>query len=598
MFTALFCLCTRAEEAALRLTPDALAFVAATGQTSPPPRTVSLWLGDRSQHWRIEPKADWLTVAPREGDGSVGKMTAHFGLQTAGLKPGVYRTTAVVTLREQPEKRWEIPVSLNWLALDEVWDVGHRKQLFIDRRFIQRSENIALKVNPPLKLGQTLDPQGKPWHAGHISRVLEDQGRFLMYYGVERLRLAESGDGVHWTNVPAVNLKIDLGTIFIDPRDVPERRYKIFSARQFEGRPSEKFDPANGGITGYVSADGVHFTPTGRVLPMWIDNPLIPWWDERLGKYVVYGRAQASPGQPDERAHGPDNQRRVMRLETDDLMAPWPYDQRTPLTYHRYLLSNKHVPVVLLNDDQDYRWSDIYYNATTLYPDAEDVYLMFPAEFLHFKYGYHNQLKGRPGRKWEDYGLIEMQLAVSRDGIHWQRPERIPYVGIGRPDQWDRWLISPSPGFIRKGNDLLQYYTSSGHTHDSNIIRPEEYAQATPQAGGTGIVQQRIDGFVSADTDQRGGWLETPPLVFQGQKLRLNIDTGAAGFVQVELRDAQGHPLPGFELANCEEINGNFVDYYVQWKAGSDLARLAGHPLRLYFKLQRAKLYAFQFCPR
>jgi hypothetical protein len=130
--------------------------------------------------------------------------------------------------------------------------------------------------------------------------------------------------------------------------------------------------------------------------------------------------------------------------------------------------------------------------------------------------------------------------------------------------------------------------------HDGAILRAE-YAQAAPQLGGIGIVRQRLDGFVSADADHKGGWLQTPRIKFQGNRLRLNIDTGAMGTALVELRDADNHPIPGFTLADCEEIVGNFLNQTLYWKGNSDLAALAGRPLSIYIQMKRAKLYAFQF---
>jgi len=84
-------------------------------------------------------------------------------------------------------------------------------------------------------------------------------------------------------------------------------------------------------------------------------------------------------------------------------------------------------------------------------------------------------------------------------------------------------------------------------------------------------------------------------VVFQGNRLRLNVDTGAMGTAFVELRDAAGKPLPGFILQDCEEIGGNYIDQVVYWKAKPVVSTLVGKPVRLYFKLTRAKLYAFQF---
>ena len=67
------------------------------------------------------------------------------------------------------------------------------------------------------------------------------------------------------------------------------------------------------------------------------------------------------------------------------------------------------------------------------------------------------------------------------------------------------------------------------------------------------------------------------------------------GTAFVELQDESGRPIPGFTLDECEEIGGNFLDQAVYWKGNHDVSALAGRPVRIYFKLRRAKLYAFQF---
>ncbi|MCW5558442.1 MAG: hypothetical protein KIT22_11510, partial [Verrucomicrobiae bacterium] len=87
----------------------------------------------------------------------------------------------------------------------------------------------------------------------------------------------------------------------------------------------------------------------------------------------------------------------------------------------------------------------------------------------------------------------------------------------------------------------------------------------------------------------------TPPLIFSGASLRLNIDTGSMGTAFVELQEADGRPIPGFTLADCEEIAGNFIAQQIYWKGHPDVSALAGRPVRLHFRLKRAKLYAFQF---
>jgi hypothetical protein len=108
-------------------------------------------------------------------------------------------------------------------------------------------------------------------------------------------------------------------------------------------------------------------------------------------------------------------------------------------------------------------------------------------------------------------------------------------------------------------------------------------------------VVQRLDGFISADAAFMGGELTTVPIAFEGGRLRLNVDTGAVGSARVEILDQQGKVLPGFGEADCDLINGNYVDHTVTWKKKSDVTELAGKPVRLRFVMRSAKLFAFQF---
>jgi hypothetical protein len=275
----------------------------------------------------------------------------------------------------------------------------------------------------------------------------------------------------------------------------------------------------------------------------------------------------------------------------DDPLKPWPF---TKTEKHRPFPSVANIPVVYSADEEDDPHSDVYYNAAEPYPWAQDAYVMFPTHFRHFSPRRNPFVRPRVKGRWEDYGMLEVQLAVSRDGVTWSRPERTAYIPNGLADEWDRWYTVAAPGMVKRGNYVYQYYYSSGRLHDSAVLRPE-YDKVAKQEGGVGVVRQRLDGFVSADADHRGGWLTTPPVVFKGARLRLNIDTGSAGTAFVELRDADGKPIPGFTLADCEEVGGNFVDQCVYWKGTADVSALAGKAVRIHFKLKRAKLYAFQF---
>lgn len=467
---------------------------------------------------------------------------------------------------------------LTLAALQEPLDIGDRKQLFIDDRFLADHERVELRVNPPQKLGPLRDDAGQLLQ-GHISRVIDDGGKVRLYLGAEDVQVLESDDGLRFRRT---RIRLPGGrfpTIFLDPHESDAaKRYKLFHL-DF----AEPFDPARHGVYASYSADGVTFKRVGRVLPFFPDNPTLVHWDGRINKYVIYTRAFC---------YDSENQRRVGRIETDDPLRPWPYRKTAK---ERLFPSIDNLPVVYAADGADDPHSDVYYNAAGIYPWGQDVYFMFPTHFRHFAPNRHPFVRPRVKGQWEDYGMLEVQLAVSRDGVKWSRPDRgTPYVAPGLADEWDRWYTVMGPGLVRRGNYIYQYYYATGRLHDSALLRPE-FEKTAKQEGGVGAVRQRVDGFVSADADHKGGWLRTPPLVFRGSRLRLNVDTGSMGTVFVELQDATGQPIPGFTRAACEEIGGNFVNQCVYWKGSPDVSALAGRPVRLRIDLKRAKLYAFQF---
>ncbi|GMW03324.1 MAG: hypothetical protein AMXMBFR84_44580 [Candidatus Hydrogenedentota bacterium] len=458
-------------------------------------------------------------------------------------------------------------------------DVGTRKQIFIDNRFIGESENVSIRMNQPQKLGRIQDENGQRV-LGHVSRVFEFQGKIRLYLGADSVEEFESEDGIQFRRTGVVVSGGIFTTVFLDDHDSdPSRRFKKFWIEY-----TAPFDPEKHGVYAAYSPDGVNYTDVGRVLPYYTDNPTIVMWDDRIQKYVIFTRALEI---------GSENQRRIARIETDDPLKPWPHTKAEGDTM---FTSPRNIPVVLQADNEDNPYSDIYYNAATLYPWAQDAYFMFTAQFRHFSPDRNPYIRPRVPGQWEDFGLLEVQVAVSRDGVEWQRPSREPYFPTGLADEWDRWYAVMAPGMGRRGNYIYQYYGSSGRTHDSVIVRSEyDAVPAEEDLGGIGVVRQRLDGFFSADVDHRGGWMETPPILFRGNRLRLNIDTGSMGTAYVEIRDGDGAPIPGFTLGDCEEIGGNFIDQSVYWKGSTDVSALAGRPVRLFLKMTRAKLFAFQF---
>ncbi len=455
----------------------------------------------------------------------------------------------------------------------QVTEVGLEKQLFVDDLLIAEKKNITLVMNPPAKTGERCIVPDRPWEnfMMGLGQVIEDQDCYKMWY--EALSIygakvrgylcyATSQDGIHWTKPNlgifefegSKNNNILLsgisGTVFIDPKESDGCRFKL--AARWKDRDD------GDGLWIFSSPDGLHWKP-------FVDHAVLSkkndfdtqnqvFWDDELCKYVAYVRRwEEVPSAILKRL------RRIGRSETDNL-ARWPEGK-----------------VVFRSDEQDPWESDHYNPCVHKYPHAPHLYLMFPSSYFHF-----------PGTL--DDGAVDIQMDVSRDGLHWPRLERRAYVRRGIQGEFDGGGVYMSVGMLRKDNELWMYYTGYDFTHGKYDV------QTTRNKGVISRLVQRLDGFLSADASYSGGSLTTVPLRFKGSELRLNLDTAALGAVWVELLDEQGRVLPGFGKDDCYLINGNFTAYRVAWRGKADINEFAGDVLRLRFIMRNAKLYAFQFC--
>jgi hypothetical protein len=126
----------------------------------------------------------------------------------------------------------------------------------------------------------------------------------------------------------------------------------------------------------------------------------------------------------------------------------------------------------------------------------------------------------------------------------------------------------------------------------------KEGATALGEAGKGGILLD-FEGNDAAKI--RNAWNTTQTLPLPGYqppvhtRLLLNVSTSAFGSVRCELIGADGAPLPGFSLEDCDEIFGDSLALPVTWRSRSELLPLSETPLRIRFVLQDADLYAMKF---
>jgi hypothetical protein len=315
----------------------------------------------------------------------------------------------------------------------------------------------------------------------------------------------------------------------VDPTAPPEERYKfIYLAGEAVGAG--------------LSADGLHWRrcERGPILPVGSDTQTVGFWDARFGKYVSYCRLWT---------HG----RTIGRSESADFFHFPP-------------------PVEVLGcDAHDPPDTDMYNSAALKYPFAENAYLIFTSLYHH------------------PTDTLDVQLAVSRDGVHWSRPERRAFLANGEPGSMDEATIYCAVGVLRRGDELSMYYHASRARH--NEVQPKWLSR-------DGVYTRavlRLDGYVALVAGLVPAEFTTHPLRFSGHRLELNANIRPGGWVRVELQDAAGKSLPGFTLDDCVPLQGDSVRHVVRWQGGADLSALAGKPTKMRCSVRDGSLYAFQF---
>ena len=201
----------------------------------------------------------------------------------------------------------------------------------------------------------------------------------------------------HWRDGSVAAFSHDL----LDPHDSdPARRYKLFKVEFYP-----PFDPATHGVIASYSADGVHFTswPRAAVLHR---QPYAGSLGPRTENSDLPAGVLLRIRKP--AAHWADRNRRStfsLALST----RPTTIACSSPSTTS---------PVVLAADAEDDPHSDIYYNASSIYSWLKHLPDVHRAVSALLSRPQSVRPPAVPGQ-WEDFGMLEVQLAVSRDGVHW-----------------------------------------------------------------------------------------------------------------------------------------------------------------------------------
>jgi predicted GH43/DUF377 family glycosyl hydrolase len=473
------------------------------------------------------------------------------------------------------------------------------RHLFLDDSLLDRDQcsHIERQMTPPTRIRRVMKPD-RPWEElGFIfySTVLDVDGTAMLYYGCydgekgKHLGLATSRDGISWER-PELHLTSFQGSmannlfpfeaveagVFLDPTAPPDKRFRLLHNRYWP-------DPEKAGVYLSSSADGIHWMehPT-RLFPRVPDSQPSGFRDSRIGKYVVYLRAW-------------DPFRAVARVEMDDIESPWPFDRSAAPRYawgkDKVATIGTELPIVMRPDERDPGNVHLYTSAVFQYPWAHDAYLAFPAAYFHYT---GESLRERALDSND--GTFDVQLAVSRDGIHWER-NREPWVEPDYIDGVSLQLVSMATGMIRRGREIHQYFVGWPHTHNRPVKwdRDLEDREASKKRdlGGIYCATTRLDGFVAIAAGSEEGVMTTRELSLEGNRLNLNIDTSGTGYATVALLDEDGIPFPGFAHSDCDMIHADEVDFRVKWKGGGALDFLKTKKVRVQIRMRNTRIWAF-----
>jgi len=361
---------------------------------------------------------------------------------------------------------------------------------------------------------------------------------------------ATSKDGIHWEKPsldvvePGTNVVIlhrrDSAIVWLDHDEAdPQRRYKSFAVTLKSGcRLWLRYSP-----------DGISWSEPVATSPGVGDRTTVFYNPFRK----VWVGSIRSPGRARRYSEHPDSRILVEKLPGN---VPWTgadrLDPRNP------------NPQYGNPDPQLYNLDAVAYESLML--------------------GLFSIWQGDPGVRGRQK-RNEILLGYSRDGFHWHRPDRRPFVGIDESDTaWNWGNVQSVGGGCLVVGDKLYFYHSGWR---------DERSDATV---GGGVAFLRRDGFASMDAGSTEGTLTTRPVRFGGRHLFVNLDADQ-GQLQAEILDEAGTVIEPFTKANCMPVSTDETLVPVTWQGADDLSALAGKTVRFRFYLTRGSLYAFWVSP-
>ena len=459
--------------------------------------------------------------------------------------------------------------------------------------------DILLEADPPWEAGGSVGP---------LFIWKTDAGFHMLYETKSGTGYACSDDAYNWTRPELGEVEFEGSTannllangivgstgVFLDPHAPPEERFKAmggdmawydpktcqpldteeatkrYDAQEYEGAGySGPRAEIWGRMLGWTSPDGFSWEQLPELGNRPVNGGISARYDEATEQYICY---QQIMGYPAEAMKGigsanleQECQRRTIAFSCTRDFRTWPAPKQ-----------------ILAPDAQDELDIDFYGANYFPYPGRTDLHAMIIPVFHRAK----------------DH--VDTQIAFSRDGLFWGRPERRALHTVGPPGSgedcqvhtWRNGIVELPDGF------WAAPYTGLSGLH--NVV--EEYQkQLFPQHREIQIryalwQPHRFCGIEA----QAEGRFTIPTISRSGDQLRLNYRCSPGGWIAVELlpktptrSQPDIEPPDGFSFEDCERLMGDEPDRAVCWNGNSDITSL-GDTVSIRVKMFQAKLFAYK----
>jgi hypothetical protein len=185
----------------------------------------------------------------------------------------------------------------------------------------------------------------------------------------------------------------------------------------------------------------------------------------------------------------------------------------------------------------------------------------------------------------QDSDRVDIRMAFSRDGRHYNWVSHEPIIELGKPGTWDGGSIYASPDLVRLSDGRLALpFTAHPNTHNEAFFVGFYKDYST-----VGRIAWALwdDGRLAGIQADGKGEFFTNSFTLGGD-IEINVRTATGGSVVVEVW--QGEKL----AVESVPFKGDKVWTPLEWKGKTNLSDLRGKKARLHFRLNKAKVFGYR----